>query len=46
MAKKKLPPALKAYQECRVREGVQPFKSMSESEKRKVEECVRIKLKK
>lgn len=46
MAKKKLPATLKAWQKCRAKVGVEPFKPMSGSQRSRVEECVRVELKK
>lgn len=44
--KRKLPPVLKAWQKCREREGVAPFKKMTARQKADVEACVRKELKK
>lgn len=46
MAKKKLNPVLKAWQVCRTREGVEPFKKMTPGQKGRVEACVQKVLRK
>lgn len=44
MAKRKLPPVLKAWQACRVAVGARPFKKMSPRLKRLAKACVEKKL--
>ena len=42
--KRSLPPALKAWQECRLQIGVKPFAKISTAKKNQIRACVEAKL--